>query len=50
MIQYVHFIASTLDTGGQVDTIYLDIAKAFERVPIRSYSINYDTLAFETHF
>ena len=33
MIQYVHFLASTLDSGGQVDTIYLDMAKAFDRVP-----------------
>ena len=33
MIQYVHFPASTLDSGGQVDTIYLDMAKAFDRVP-----------------
>ena len=33
LIQYVHFLASTLDIGGQVDTIYLDMAKAFDRVP-----------------
>ena len=32
MIQYVH-LASKLDSGGQVDTIYLDMAKAFDRVP-----------------
>ena len=33
MIQYVHFLASTLDSGGQLDTIlYLDMAKAFDRV------------------
>ena len=33
MIQYVHFLASTLDSGGQLDTIlYLDMAEAFERV------------------
>ena len=30
---YVHFLVSTLDSGGQVDTIYLDMAKAFDRVP-----------------
>ena len=33
MIQYVHFLASTLDSGGQVDTIYLDMARASDRVP-----------------
>ena len=33
MIQYVHFLSSTLESGGQVDTIYLDMAKAFDRVP-----------------
>ena len=32
MIQYVHFLASTLDSGGEVDTIYLDMAKVFDRV------------------
>ena len=33
MIQYVHFLASTLDFSGQLDTIlYLDMAKAFDRV------------------
>ena len=30
---YVHFLASTLNIGGQVDTIYLDMAKAFDKVP-----------------
>ena len=33
MIQYFHFLASTLDSGGQVDTIYLDMTKAFDRIP-----------------
>ena len=33
MIQYVHFLAYKLDSGGQDDTIYLDMTKAFDRVP-----------------
>ena len=33
MIQYVHFLCSTLDSGGQVDAIYLDMATALDRVP-----------------
>ena len=33
LIQYVHLLASTLDFGGQIDSIYLDMAKAFDRVP-----------------
>ena len=33
LIQHVHFLASTLDIGGQVDSIYLDMVQAFDRVP-----------------
>ena len=33
LVQYVHSLAKTLDSGGQTDVIYLDMAKAFDRVP-----------------
>ncbi len=33
LLQYVHNLATTLDSGGQIDNIYLDMAKAFDRVP-----------------
>lgn len=49
MIQHVHFLASTLDSRGQVDRVYLDMAKAFDGVPHQKLSMNFDTLAFETH-
>ena len=33
LLQHVHLLASTLDTGGQIDSIYFDMAKAFDRIP-----------------
>ena len=33
LIQHVHFLASTQDIGGQVDSIYLEMVKAFDMVP-----------------
>lgn len=33
LLQYVHQLASTLDNGSQMDSIYLDMAKAFDKVP-----------------
>ena len=33
LVQYIHSLAKTLDSGGQTDLIYLDMAKAFDRVP-----------------
>ena len=33
LVQHVHSLAETLDSGGQTDVIYLDMAKAFDRVP-----------------
>ena len=33
LVQYVHSLAKTLDSGGQTNVIYLDMAKAFDRVP-----------------
>ena len=33
LIQHAHFLASTLDIGCQVDSIYLNMVKAFDRVP-----------------
>lgn len=33
LIQHVHFLASSMDNGGKIDIIYLDMAKAFESVP-----------------
>lgn len=43
MIQYVYFLSSTLESGGQVDTIYLDMAKAFDKVPYQKllYKLRY---------
>ena len=32
-IQHVHFLASSIDVGGKIDNIYLDMAKAFDRMP-----------------
>ena len=33
LIQYVHKLVSTWDTGGQIGSIYLDMAKVFNKVP-----------------
>ena len=33
LIQHVHFLSSTRDILGHVDSIYLDMVKAFDRVP-----------------
>ena len=33
LVQHVHSLAETLDSGGQTDVIYLDMAKAFDWVP-----------------
>ena len=33
LLQYVHNLATSLDAGGQIDNIYLDMEKAFDRVP-----------------
>ena len=33
LVRHVHSLAETLDSGGQTDVIYLDMAKAFDRVP-----------------
>ena len=32
-IQHVYFLASSIDNGGKIDNIYLDMAKAFDMVP-----------------
>ena len=32
-IHYVHNLATSLDAGEQIDNIYLDMEKAFDRVP-----------------
>ena len=33
LLQHVYLLASTSDTGDQIDSIHLDMAKAFDRVP-----------------
>ena len=33
LLKYVDNLAKTMDSGGQTDIIYLDMAKAFDRVP-----------------
>ena len=33
LLQFVHTIAQSLDAGIQTDVIYLDMAKAFDKVP-----------------
>ena len=33
LLDFVHSIAETLDKGGQTDVNYLDMAKAFDKVP-----------------
>ena len=33
LLQFVHTIAKSLDAGIQTDAIYLDMAKAFDKVP-----------------
>lgn len=52
LVQYIHSLAKTLDSGGQTDVIYLDMAKAFDRVPHEKLikSINSKCLVFEIHY
>jgi hypothetical protein len=33
LIEYLDFVTRTLDEGGVVDTLFLDFAKAFDKVP-----------------
>ena len=33
LVQYIHSLAKTLDSGGQTNVIHLDMAKVFDRVP-----------------
>jgi Reverse transcriptase (RNA-dependent DNA polymerase)/Endonuclease-reverse transcriptase len=35
LIEFLDFITETLDTGGAADTVFLDFAKAFDKVPHR---------------
>lgn len=32
LMEYVSFVAETMVAGGQVDTVYMDFAKAFDKV------------------
>lgn len=47
LVQYTHSLKKTLDSGGQSDAvIYLDMAKAFDRVPPEKLMYKLEMLGF----
>lgn len=50
LLQYVHNLASTLYIGGQMDNIYLNTAKAFDKVPHQKlrYKLEFYRLSSQT--
>ena len=46
LLQYVHNLATSLDAGEQIDNIYLDMEKAFDRVPHEKLLYKLESLGF----
>ena len=46
LLQYVHNLATSLDAGEQIDNIYLDTEKAFDRVPHEKLLYKLEYLGF----
>lgn len=50
LITVVHLLASSLDSNGQVDVIFLDFSKAFDKVPHDKLIIKLRILGIPEHF
>ena len=48
--QLVHVLTSALESGQQVDVIYLDLQKAFDKVPMQDYYLNLSHIRLEGNY
>ena len=50
LLHYVHNLATSLDAGEQIDSIYLDMEKAFDRLPHEKLLYKLEYLGIRNHW